>query len=359
MRLTRLRAQHLRIFDAFDLEPVEGVNVLVGPNGAGKTSVLEAIFLLGFGRSFRAGPRDIVVQRGADALQVYAELASASGEHRLGLQRSSGGWEARLDGQSVAALSELFACCAVVLFEPGSHALIAGEAELRRRFVDWGLFHVEQRFMPSWRRYQRALRQRNALLRSGAAAGELLPWERELASAGGLLHELRLSYLQGLQPALEQVAAAMFPVAAAVRFDYSAGWRVGEVALDQALSESRERDLSLGYTTVGPHRANWQLRIPAIPERHGLSRGQEKLAALCCLMAQASQYAERRGEWPVVCLDDLGSELDQQHQELAIAWLLGTGAQVLITGTQSPVGERLAGRAATFHVEQGQVRRLL
>ncbi len=359
MRLLRLRAQHLRLFDRLDIEPGPGVNLLVGPNGAGKTSVLEAIYLLGYGRSFRAGARDVVVQRGSAELQLFAEIETAAGTHRLGLRRSSRDWEARVDGEPVPSLSELFRHCAVVLFEPGSHALIGGEAELRRRFIDWGLFHVEQDFLPVWRRYQRALKQRNAWLRGAGEQGGAAPWERELDSAGSVLHRMRAGYLQSLTPRVEVLADTLFPAARQLAFEYQPGWRADEQTLAEALAGSRERDRTLGYTTVGPHRANWSLRIPEIPDRHALSRGQEKLAALCCLLAQAAQYAEAMGGWPVLCLDDLASELDRAHQQRLAVWLRAVPAQVLLTGTEAPIGLADAGDCVTFHVEQGQIRRLL
>jgi len=360
VRLLRLRAEHLRLFEAVELVPHSRISLLTGPNGAGKTSLLEALHLLGYGRSFRAGPRDAVVRRGADSLALFAEIDTGAGTHRLGLRRSAREWEARLDSAPVAALSDLFRYCPLVLFEPGSHELISGPAELRRRFLDWGLFHVEQDFMPSWRRYQRALKQRNAMLRSGAGGASLAPWEAELGRSGNALHAQRVAYCASLQQPLEAIRRAIFPSAGAAELRYQPGWRAGEVALEDTLAENRDRDLALGYTMAGPHRANWTLRLDAIPERESLSRGQEKLAALCCLLAQASLFAADRGEWPLLCLDDLASELDRVHQALAFDWLASVDAQALVTGTELPPG--LSPDPAThgvFHVEQASVHRLL
>lgn len=359
MRLVRLRAEHLRLFETVEFEPHPGLNVLTGANGAGKTSLIEAVYLLGYGRSFRAGPRDVVVQRGAEALTVFAEVESSDGLHRLGLQRSAKAWEGRVDGQPVPALSELFQHCAVVLFEPGSHELISGPAEVRRRFLDWGLFHVERGFLPLWRRYQRALKQRNALIRSTGAASELEPWEAELASSGEALDALRQRYVALLLPLLREIADQVFPAGGPPELRYQPGWRSAETGLQQALADSRERDAMLGYTVPGPHRANWTIRFATVPERDNLSRGQEKLAALACLLAQATLFAQGRGEWPIICLDDLGSELDRQHQQRVLGWLSAVPSQVLISGTEPPHGlEQLPDAShATFHVEHGALRR--
>src|SRR5690606_26904960 len=119
--------------------------------------------------------------------------------HRAGLRHSGASWEARLDGEPVGHLGELCAAFMVVTFEPGSHALVSGSGEPRRRFVDWGLFHVEQGFLPLWRRYSRALKQRNALLKSGAPGAQLSAWDQELAVAGEELTRRRAQYLERLQ----------------------------------------------------------------------------------------------------------------------------------------------------------------
>ena len=158
MKFESLRIAGLRCLEAVSLTPAPGINVFVGANGAGKTSVLEAAYLLSHGRSFRAGSRDVLLKRGANALSVFAEVRAEDGRtRRLGLGREGGRWVARVDGDTAASLGALVQECAVVCFEPGSHDLIAGASDERRRFLDWGLFHVEHAFVNQWRRYQRAL----------------------------------------------------------------------------------------------------------------------------------------------------------------------------------------------------------
>src|SRR5258706_3532379 len=145
MWLDRIRLYDVRCVADAELELDPRLNVLIGANGAGKTTVLEAAHLLSFGRSFRRGPRTHLIRRGARALAVYAEIRHGA-EHyeRIGMRLplETGRWEAHLDGETAARLSDVLQRCAVCCFEPGSHALIAGPAELRREFLDWTLFHV-------------------------------------------------------------------------------------------------------------------------------------------------------------------------------------------------------------------------
>ncbi|MHA6205703.1 DNA replication/repair protein RecF [Dyella soli] len=353
MWLESLRIRGLRCLDDVTVPLEPGMTVFAGPNGAGKTSLLEAAFLLSHARSFRSGAKDALLKRGESALSVFAELRHADGRgRRVGLGRQGSRWEARIDGQA-ATLSELVGECAVVCFEPGSHALIAGSAEERRRYLDWGVFHVEHDFMPAWRRYQRALKQRNSLLRQPVPVAEalFLPWEAELASSAALIDQQRELYLAALRPHLEESIRALLPELGAVELRYRRGWSE-DVGLVDLLASQRGRDLARGHTTLGAHRADWAIVFEHAPLREHLSRGQEKLTALACVLAQASLYAERRGEWPVVCLDDMASELDRAHQAALVGQLRAVGAQVLVTGTEVPEALQ-GGPARVFHVEQG------
>ena len=357
VQIGRLRVRGFRRFEEQELQPAPGFNLLVGDNGSGKTSVLEAMHLMAHGRSFRGRVRDGLIRHGEASLEVYLEWQQASGRHRAGLRHAGSTWEARLDGASVGHLGELCAALAVVSFEPGSHILIHGSSEARRRYLDWGLFHVEPDFLPQWRRYARALKQRNALLRSQRSDTQLDAWEHELAQTGELLSGYRNSYVARLQPHLDRLVTALFPSAGQVLLSLQPGWKSQELTLADALLLTRERDHAQGHTTIGPHRADLRLEFSNFPGRESLSRGQAKLAALSLLLAQAAQLAEHDGAWPVLQLDDLASELDRRHQQLVLEYLHGCGAQVFVTGTEAPVGLADAGiDVAMFHVEHGALK---
>ncbi|MCE7032348.1 DNA replication/repair protein RecF [Lysobacter sp. GX 14042] len=362
MRVTRLDIRNLRRFGEVSLAPGPGLNVLVGDNGAGKTSVLEALHLLGYGRSFRGRVREGLVREGHEALEVFAQWTSAPDPRgdaptarQAGLRHSGHAWTGRLDGSQVDKLGDICAAFAVVTFEPGSHALVAGGADNRRRYLDWGLFHVERDFMVPWRRYSRALKQRNALLKRRAGDAELAPWEAELAGAGERLGAMRSDYLQALEPRMAALARELAPALGEVALQYQPGWKETDSGLADALLLARERDRQAGFTSVGPHRADWKIGFSGIPGRDALSRGQAKLTALSALLAQAGHHAEVTGEWPVVALDDLPSELDRTHQARVLDYLAGSGAQVFVTGTGVPAGAPGTTGCIRFHVEHGQL----
>lgn len=352
-----LRLQAFRRFDEAEFLPQPGFNLITGDNGSGKTSLLEALHLMAHGRSFRGRVRDGLIRQGEPALQAYVEWeAPDNASHRAGLRHSGSSWEARLDGADVRQLGQLCEALAVISFEPGSHALVDGSSEVRRRYLDWGMFHVEHGFMPEWRRYARALKQRNALLRQSGGKAQLDAWEHELAQSGEALTQLRDAYVASLQPHLAKLLPELLPAAGSVELSLSPGWKRQELALADALLLGRERDLALGHTSLGPHRADLRFALRNLPGRDGLSRGQAKQLALALLMAQAAHLTDILGHWPVLQLDDLGSELDRHHQQRVLDVLATSGAQVLVTGTEPPPAlAAMQLPIAMFHVEHGAI----
>ena len=360
MHVTRLEIRHLRRFIEVRLSPGEGLNLITGDNGAGKTSVLEALHLMAYGRSFRGRVRDGLIRSGQPALEVFVEWQETlqTQPRKAGLRHSGQDWTGRLDGVPVAHLGELCAALAVVSFEPGSHALIMGGGESRRRYLDWGLFHVEPGFLTLWRRYARALKQRNALLKRRPAAAQLDAWDRELADAGEPLSRDRQRYVEALQPHFAALIDEWVPSLGPTRLEYQPGWRRDELSLADALLLARERDLTTGFTSAGPHRADWRIDFGALAGREALSRGQAKLTALSALLAQAEHHAATRHEWPIIALDDLASELDRPHQARVLERLLRCKAQLFITGTEVPSAWASPNGMVRFHVEQDEVQRL-
>ena len=359
MRLSTLRIDNLRNLESVQLEPDAALNLFVGANGAGKTSLLEGIYLLSHAFSFRTRRAELLVRAGQAEATVFAEIESDQGRRRLGLQQSAGRWSARVDNQLSASLTEAIRHCAVVCFEPGSHALIAGPSEERRRFLDWGVFHVEPEFASVAARYRRTLRQRNALLRTGAAADALVAWDESLVGAAAPFTSARQRYFDRFCSALAGHLAALLPELGAPILKLSSGWGAVDDP-EAALASTRSLDLQRGHTTRGPHRGDWKLTFAGAQRREYFSRGQEKLCALACMLAQADVFRADHGEWPIVVLDDLPSELDVRHQAAVLELLIGRGGQVFLSSTEVPVAlEGTQAAKRVFHVEQGRVRLLL
>jgi len=359
MHLTELRVQHLRNIEEEQFELADGLNLFVGPNGAGKTSILEAAYLLSHGASFRTHQIEHLQQRGTSQLALFARVQTRTLTRRLGLLRQGARWLAKLDGDASGRLADLFAACAVVCFEPGSHALISGGAEGRRSFLDWGVFHVEQDFASRMRRYRRALKQRNALLKQEASDDELAVWDEELSLSAEPLASAREAYIERFYRELIPLLEGYLPELGQANLRFRPGWDRSKHLRD-ALAEVRLRDRAIGHTTRGLHRADWVLSFANAPSHEQLSRGQEKLCAIACMLAQVTLYRLVLQENPIIAFDDLCSELDGGHQAAALAALMESGAQILLTGTEIPpvLLERFPPQRR-FHVEQGRVREVI
>lgn len=359
MHLTRLTIDSLRCLRQVEVSPCTGLNLFLGGNGAGKTSVLEALYLLGSGKSFRFGGHEAVIAHGARVLQLYAELEHAGRFERVGFERARSGWRALRNGEKVADLAELAGLVPVVCFSPESHQLISGASEVRRRFFDWIVFHVEPELSTAYRRYARALRQRNALLKQEPDGRSLAVWTAELAEAGETLAELRSRVFPEFSELLISALQKLLPEAAPFAVSYRRGWRDGMSLLERLLM-LQSRELELGHSLAGPHRGDWLVELNGHEIREHGSRGQQKLVALASVLVAARLYTLRRGEPPLVALDDLSSELDVEHQRRALRECAALRAQLWVTGTQrTPAMEEWVGDVRMFHVEQGRVEQSL
>ncbi|MDX1805327.1 MAG: DNA replication/repair protein RecF [Alcanivorax sp.] len=364
--LSRLQLGDFRNYRQADLELSPGINVVLGDNGSGKTSLLEAVYFIGSGgRSFRGGRLSRLVRDGGEAATLYAEVPAQDQLHRLGVRRTPGGIDAlKLDGQTPRALSEVASLLPVLALHPGSVELVFGASALRRRFLDWGMFHVEHQFMPLWREASSALKQRNALLKKGRPAlRELAFWDQQLATSSDRIEGLRRLYLERLQAQLDGVMASLSP-SLSVRLSLQTGLHKGENYID-ALERVRADDIRRGFSQVGFHRADLRLECDAVLARERLSRGQAKLVAYGLVLAQLP-LIKAVGKVCTLLVDDLGAELDARHRSLVLQFLAGTGHQTLITALDLPEWQALIAEnnelngvdSKMFHVEHGRIRHL-
>ncbi|MEM9301449.1 MAG: DNA replication/repair protein RecF [Pseudomonadota bacterium] len=349
-----LRIDGVRNIAQCEIEPGDGLNFFQGANAAGKTSVLEAIHCLALGRSFRPGGRNAWIARDQDAAQIFAALA----DHRLGLEQRRGEWTGRIDSETVRQRSRFSALLPLLTFHPDAHSLIEGEPVHRRRLVDQGVFHVEHAYLGEWRAFRRALDQRNAALRTGAGDRELAGWERPIVEAGEPLTARREGYIAQLQTALEDILTELDARVPPISLTLKPGWPQGET-LEAALARSRSSDRERGFTQVGPQRSDLRIRdeLGAVAGR--LSRGQQKILTVCLLVAQGRVFEKTRSSAPIFLFDDVGSELDVDHESRVGAWLANADWQVWMTGLHAPAWLSSEASCRMFHVEQGAVSAVL
>jgi DNA replication and repair protein RecF len=349
--LAALRLEDLRCLKGAELELHPRLNLISGDNGSGKTSLLEAIFLLGRGRSFRTRHTAQLIRHGTSRLWVHGRTVPEPG-HSLGVECSrDDGVQIRIDRVPAASRVELSQIFPVQIIDPGIHRLVEEGPAQRRRWFDWAMFHVEPDFMRHWQGYTRALRQRNAGLQAAMDVG---PWDIELVRLGELLTAGRARLLEALQPYWLAARNSLGSVDASLGFFQ--GWS-RELGLAESLQAHATRDRERGLTGVGPHRFDVLLRIDGRSAREIVSRGQQKLLGVAMAVAMARYLAERADRPSTLLLDDPAAELDAGRTAALLETVRSLGTQLVVTSLQAD-DRRLGVPDAVFHVEHGNVKPL-
>ncbi|MBF2760810.1 MAG: DNA replication/repair protein RecF [Ectothiorhodospiraceae bacterium AqS1] len=355
MRVVSLDVDNLRILADISIEPSPTLNLVSGPNGSGKSSLLEALHILGSGRSFRSHRLRDVVRRECDSLRVVGRTSSDDGLVDItGIEYSSAGLRIRRAGNALKAASELARILPMVAITPDSYRLVSDGADIRRRIIDRLLFHMEPSSLAVHQRYRKALRQRNAALRGDISAEGLDGWSKESARAGSELTEIRMRHAERILPLMVDNVARFVGRRMGIRF--YPGWDF-DTPLEDAYEKTLAGDRMRGYTALGPHRADLKFTIDGGSVRQTLSRGETKLFVMAIALTQVRDIAESVGSPPVVLVDDLASELDIDGRNRCLGELRESGAQIFLTEIpgSDPLAVERDSSASVFHVKHGRI----
>lgn len=355
MALSRLSIHDLRNIEACDLSLSSGFNFLVGPNGSGKTSVLEAVYYLGHGRSFRSPLTGRVIRHHQDRLVVHGRIQYGESLLPVGIQKNrDGSTEVKIGEERGQKLVQLAEVLPMQLITPEGFELLTGGPKFRRAFIDWGVFHVEPQFYPVWARVKRLTKQRNALMKTARSYRELSYWDAELAPLANLIDQWRKDYIEKLAERASKLCEAFLPEYE-IKLSYSRGWDK-ETEYADLLRDNFLRDQQLGYTVSGPHKADLRLRVGGTPVEDVLSRGQLKLMVCALRLAQGQQLTDDKKKQCIYLIDDFASELDSQRRALLAEQLKATGAQVFVSAISADqVAEMCDENSKMFHVEHGKI----
>lgn len=352
MTLQSFRCTDFRCLASAELELDSRYNLVHGANASGKTSLLEAIGYLGRGRSFRGAATDRLVRHGAREFVLFGRVGDGEPARTVGVRNGENGLAISIDGDRDAGVAALAELLPLQIVDPDVHDLVAGGPEQRRRYLDWISFHVEQGFLHAWRRFRKALRQRNAALRDRADASALAGWDREFAGAAIRVHEARERALSLAGDALRRTAERL--LGTGIDFRYERGWPEGE-GLEEALVRGRGRDLQLGTSGSGPQRADLRLSYDDRQARKLVSRGQQKLLACTMILAATEVVQGRLGRPLLLLLDDPAAELDEESLRRLMGAVAALECQVVATALLPALG-LLSVSPRTFHVERGVLR---
>jgi len=340
MSVARLVTQNFRnLADAkIDFHPE--FNFFIGDNGSGKSSLLEALFFLGHGKSFRTSK--------ADALACYEKTnfvvsVKDSNGFQLGLSRdvSSGLTNIKIDGERHSRLSELAKNIAIQIITPESFKLFFGGPKERRRFLDLGMFHVKHTFAKQWKSFNRVLKQRNASIRLAHGASEsdsmLTYWTEQFCHMSVEVANVRQEYSSSLVTELDYWLAILLPdLKSRVTVQYLQGWPQKRT-LQDVLANNQERESSYGYSLYGAHKFDIKFLLDKQSLETQLSRGQQKLFLLALTFAQTKLIANVGRLKPILLIDDIGAELDFNSRSILSSALKKLNCQIFITAIEGNV----------------------
>ncbi len=363
MVLERLELVDFRNYASLALDFTPGLNVLVGENAQGKTGFLEALYLLGALRSFRAAREVEMLRWGGEGARIKARFARSQGGSRdLELR-----WTRRPDGSlersvlknrlPVRRMAEFLGEVPLALFTPGDLALIQGSPQGRRRFLDLLSCKLSPTYLAALARMQSVLRQRNELLRRRPppAASELAPWDRQLAALAAVLVERRGAVVLELQKAASAAFRNLSDGVSDLALTYRPDGPEGQEEFLEALALRRREECRRGTTMLGPHRDDLDLRLGDRSLRRYGSQGQQRSAALALRLAEARVLTDGCGEGALVLLDDCFSELDPGRR-VRLMEILSGWPQVFLTATSMPCDPPVG--TTVLQVVAGTIRQL-
>ncbi len=353
MHVRRLDVNNVRNIRSQTLYPSPAFNFIYGKNASGKSALIEAIYLLGRAKSFRTATIKSVICFGQEHLMVTGQVEQPNGQSlQLGIQLNGKDVDIRINQQARQKRADLAYGLPLQIIHPKSFELLDAGAQIRREFLDWGLFNDDERFLTAWRNYKRALLHRNTLLKK-KAINQLEVWNIELVIYGTIVTNYRQRYLQQLKPILIETTKRFF-----THFDVDirlvSGWDVN-LTFEQCLIEDLEKDLRDGFTHNGSHRDDFQLLVDDKLAKEVVSRGQLKLLVICLKLAQVALIAKEKGALSCILIDDFAAELDKDIRAKCLQFINDMKCQVFVTATEKLEFGDLTSleNYKLFHVEQG------
>jgi DNA replication and repair protein RecF len=354
----RLKVKNFRNYSALDIEFSPHINIIQGKNAQGKTNLLEAIYFCATGRSHRTSfDRECIKQDEEEAMIQLRYQRYKEDVIELHL-RKNGRKSIAVNAVPAKKIDELFGCFHVVVFSPEDLSLIKNGPSRRRRFMDMEICQVDTVYVHHLQQYCRVLRQRNQLLKDAykdpKKQEQIQDWDRQLAYYGVRLIRRREEFMKRMTPITQKLHRNISHGTEQITLDYENGGIIEEEAYVRRLQRDLPRDLRFGNTSFGPHHDDIGIRINGDDIRSYGSQGQQRTAALSLKLAEVEMMKQEIGYAPVLLLDDVMSELDEERQLHLLSYMEENQTIVTCTGIEDSIRKLPSGRI--FEVEQGQVR---
>ena len=368
MKLTELNLHHFRNYDEAQVEFSPQINVLIGENAQGKTNLLESIYVLAMTRSHRTNNDRELIEFGKDAAQIKGTVQRELGSLKLELDIGKHGKKAKANHLENARLSEYLGQLNVILFAPEDLALVKGAPTVRRRFIDMEFGQVSPKYLHDLTQYRDILKQRNRYLKqlqSHEAQDQLYleVLSEQLAAVGGAIISQRVKFLSELEGYAQELHQSITQGRENLTFEYSSAVKdastLTEVELSEALMDlyrqNQSKEIFQGTTLYGPHRDDVRFLINHKNVQTYGSQGQQRTTALSVKLAEIDLMKNQTGEYPILLLDDVLSELDGARQTHLLKTIQDKVQTFLTTPGLSDVARNLIKEPRIFHIRDGQI----
>ena len=356
MYLSKLQLWNFRSYENLELNFPNGITILYGDNGQGKTNIVEAIYLLCTGKSHRTNREHDMIQFDKPWARIRIEDIQKDGRHTVDMVMAKGQKKRILvNGLAISRISEILGQLSGVIFSPEDLDLVKEGPQKRRRFMDIELSQVSKSYFYALNEYNKVLEQRNSLLKETTKKNDLFVWDTLLAQRAVPIIKARREFCKRLQPLVNQMHQYLSSNKEQLNCIYkdSISDREDiEEAMLELLEKNHETDLKRGFTTIGPHKDDIIIKLGDIDLRYFGSQGQQRTATLALKLSELEMMKEDLGEYPVLLLDDVLSELDPSRQKLLLDKI--KNVQTIITVAQ-PVEYFNNMNVNYFKVEKGKV----
>lgn len=355
MSLEQLKINNFRNLQAVNLELNSGFNLILGTNGSGKTSLLEAIFFLSHGRSFKTNLSNRIINHHQNSFDIFAKINQNQNNYNVGIVKDkTADLKLKINGGNNHKISSLAKLLPLQLITPEGLNLLSSGPKLRRGFIDWGLFFHHPNFHGLWLDFKRIMKQRNAALATARSYNDIEIWDKSLIPIAQQISQMRQNYVAAIKQKIEQSVKLFLPE---VQIDISfyQGWD-NDSEFGDILRNNFERDYNLGYSFSGPQKADLRFKTNNIAVEDVLSRGQLKLLICALKIAQGEFLSEQSQQNTIFLLDDFSAELDHCKQKLLADRLIKSNSQVFITAiNQEQLQQMKIENFSTFYIKNGKI----
>ena len=355
MHITQLKIKGFRCYESLDLNFDHRINVFSGANGAGKTSVLEAIYFLSTGKSFRSKRNKNLIKHSSDELTVFAQYSDQQMKvNKVGvtldklLKKNI-----KLNTHKINNQSEIAHTLPVVSIDPDSYLFLDKPPQYRRSFLDWLVFHVKPEYLKIWSSVSRCQKQLNTLYKE-KSLDQLSHWEALYVEYAEQLNLMRQSTFNQLRALINNKIQLIIPELAAVQLTFYQGWS-RENSLSEQLIKDREKNLNYGNLNQGVHKMDIKNSINHKSAHESLSRGQKKLISIIYYLSYIELLSSQLNINPILCLDDIDAELDEQKTSVLCEFIQNSHNQAFISTVDPNKLMGILKNTCLFHVEHNQI----